>query len=69
MTSPLARTLESAMDDAALLQEVRDLLASDAFVATFQTMGGYRTFLLQHIRNNQEARRILAVQPPKLEDL
>lgn len=51
--------------DTALLIEVRELLASDGFAATFQTLGNYRKFLLQHIRNNQEARGALAGPPPQ----
>jgi hypothetical protein len=40
-----------ALSTAAILQRLRDALNDDAYAATFQTMGQYRTSLLKHIDN------------------
>jgi hypothetical protein len=40
-----------ALSTAAILQRLRDALNDDAYAATFQSMGQYRTSLLKHIDN------------------
>lgn len=42
---------------ATVRESLRDVIASDAYAATFQTMGQYRNALLQHIRNLDAADR------------